>query len=1116
MEKFKKAVALVLSLSVILGTIPLFAVAEDSESAKISLCESLSSPSGNTAWANIPQTDPNGNSAITEGVTGYGYKAENTAKVGESPVWTYTKANGANYASLGWSILTDGVLQDDTATESWYNNCVVDGVVYLDGSRLFYDFVLDLGGYYDLSGFNVVGGSTGNLNPGSYEIYAAKTYNAAKGKDNFGAEELLINYTNDVNGDGATTARTQFFTANEKIVARFVCLRILNPVAEKNKTDMPENWKNATYYLAVRLSEFRVYGKALSDEDVDTVVYLASENDDKTVLTDGTISDGVTLTQYLAHRDSTEDPFTYTATTKNVDHLYKKSDFYSENLGTNDDRVTFCDTTKKVAYIDGNYAFADYVYDLGAYYDISKISIVHGTTDGGLATGKYQIFASPYFVPDKAENCAASGQKLVEYENKDQKIQQTFCVSGKKVIARYVILRVINPIPWKYANGTEIPENWLSNAHFIDVRLSQFRVYGDFVRADAVTYDNPTSGFFDFADTAPATTDAQVEYFDKDGNKQSTGTNTHSLRDNSTAIEFVSDAFSSGGYACISYDLQAVKSIKNILILQNKDKYVGKYQIYAANNRDELYNSGNKVFEIDSDAVASSRQLATFAADGDNALSARYVGMKILKPNLSDTSDNTANLFEFNVYTYYDGYTYEGAKLEGADTVAGAKKYEEFTSYSKNLIADIPAAGSYKTATESGEFNVSKNLTTSGDTFSDIEINNNKVYYIGERDENNKVLSLKDSADNYHQMTWELPCESSVNSLAFFGHRNVQWSPYHLAVSFADTKAELFTDSAKTVDFYSLDTYGKVTLDKAVNCKWVAVRVLCGVKPSFIGKTASSTTIYYTRMYHFDVFGTFGTVVDGSNVNVTSDIANSAQKGTLIGPSDNNGNKTLGAKIQLTAKANATSDGVNYYPFAGWYEGANLLSTDTVYYYPLEDLENHTVTAKYEEQRSNKVTFIANGKIIYTAYTKNGTKLNREDIYAASDAVCERFGLYKKLDENLLQIWDDDVYSDITADKTVNALYKSTADMYDITVTYTDGSTETFKKKFDERLDLSDASATLWKVNGNVSAYGTDAVMYVFGNMELWLKIRRWRKKHRRLPLYERTIRTTALRYLPK
>lgn len=550
-----------------------------------------------------------------------------------------------------------------------------------------------------------------------------------------------------------------------------------------------------------------------------------------------------------------------------------------------------------------------------------------------------------------------------------------------------------------------------------------------------------------------------------------------------------------GEYATITYDLGASSDIKNIAVLQSKNSQyrIGHYSVYAAESSDDLYSENNLIFEDDGTAYSTMRQVASFEKDGKQ-LFARYVGMKVDDATLDSAENDVLRLSEFTVYTSYSGFTVDTGNLNDADSVVAASAYDKALNpltRANSLISNVAAiGGSWSNGTDGGDYNVPSGLTayTSGDGFDDITVNNGNVLYAGNRDSNGNLLSLRDDYNNYYQLDYLLPVDSDISKFSVYGHRNTQWSPYHMLVSFASSRDELFTDSAKNIDFYARGTYSIVSLDEAVNARWMSVRIICGIQPSFIGKSVDPVNCY-ARMYHIDVFGAFGTVVDGTSVTVTSDWQDAVQKGELQGATDINGNYGIGAKLTLTAKEQATKDGVNYTAFKGWYEGETLLSTKRVYTYTIADTEPHTIKAVYSDTLSYRVNFTDRlGNIIYTAYVIPDGTLTEEDIYSASSAVPEFYGRLRQLDENELQIWDRSVADPITGDCTFKALYIENEVKYTVSVTKTDGSVSKADYGFDARLELADSAAQIWTVNGNEYSTGSSVTLYVFGDMEIMAK----------------------------
>ena len=1076
----KKITAFLLSFAMILCMFPTGIFASAMSETTLSelftaTTETEQSPSDFTLPA-APDGSHRISSADTEGFSfySYTYRLKNGSWSKETGTFNYPDRlyDGAVYPYNSW------VLESPTS-EAFYDGSA--GLPLIDGSKMYQDLIYDLGGFYDISMFVFATAQRNDkLMTGRYEIYASET------SDTFTEENKLIEYRN------INNSYMQGFTVKDgkTVRARYVALRIISPINYSYSLLSEEELKSVgfqQYEVKPRLSEFAVFGEQSVIKDNE---FTVSSNSSKVLPTD--LESGVSAIANPAKNSN----FSHSvAQYTNTDGEWVRSgaliaaseQLFDENANNecrSGQNGTFYKQVDGAYYptLDGTEKFLWLSYDLGANYDISKIAVVSSNNDN--KTGHYELYVS------KSSSDYGSMTKIAEYKNTYNQFSQTFSLAnGSSCTARYVALKVISPYPYGY----QAPGTTLDDVKNIYARLAEFQVYGS-EHISHFSAQNPT-----FADRAAPFANinsptllknavAGISYYDSANSKQNEeNISAKSLFDNSYMVDYQSSqTISDGGYAAITYDLGEAKDISGFNILLSKDtaKQIGSFELYASVAGSSLSGARNIYSYNAADGVFAQH----IGAYDKGQLTARYITIKA-----SAAADGYVYLAEFNVLGFYNGFSVKSTHIaKSAYGTTSFITYPRFMNTANSLIADESfcnalvlkenAGSATSTANSLSEFTTTGAVSTNG-TFGNGDIN-----FIN-RSESGEITSLKDDeSSQYLQLNYELDCESSIESFALLGHVDRWWSPYHMAVSFANSKADLFTENAaKTVDFYNLANLSEVTLDNAVTAKFVGLRIICGINPYAIGDTVADSSVrnYYARISHFALYGTFATTLSADNITLSSNIATAnIQKGDITGPMDNNGAHTFGAAVKLTADEIIESDG-KYYSLDGWYNGNDLLSNDREYSCPLSE-QAKTITANYTETEGNTVRFTDNcGTVVYKTIVKTGTTLSEQELIKATESMPKRFGYARLIDDNGFQVWsasaDEPIYSDIT----FIAQYKKTDDKYTVSVTDTKKNTETYQKVFDERINLSDEDATGWTVGASTVASGSSATLYVCSDMAI-------------------------------
>ena len=800
---------------------------------------------------------------------------------------------------------------------------------------------------------------------------------------------------------------------------------------------------------------------------------------------------------------------------------------------------------------DGSIIYTDFIYDLGAVYDISNICVVHGDA-GALMTGHYKLFASETVSTSSA---FSDNELLVDFVNEDSIRTQVFKPSGEKIYARYVCLRILNPVADSYAKDpSTVPETWLSSQPwYLQLRLAQFAVYGTKRDADEEEDEEVSPLQINKALSGTNSTDIKIPDFktynaittaETEGKFTLSGTcyiwseaqNKYNTGDIMTASmlpdgkgRFYDGVANSGGktmgysynqggefcydgtkiYTDIVYDLGAVYDISNICVVHgnNSSLMTGHYMLYGSETKASDFTENELLVDfVNKDRILSQ----VFSPSSEEPMYARYVALRIVNPVANSYAEDPSTAPDsWNTQTYYtqirlDQFVVYGSKLPGqatitTDTLSHFAYYSGKVDLTHNLVANKqPESIKY--------INVDKGVTTPADArVSGDKLTSTVGAYDGHTQGGYNQISFArgdtssgkfvvtdlydDESRRYVQFDYKLDGSAKISDVVVFGHMAQSLSPSHFKVSFADSADALFGNDSYTVNVNNSD--GKqivkvaLPLDETVICKYVGIRVICGVSTSAIGGSMNEYD-YYARISHIDVHGVWqdeSRADDNLTVEAEKDfikVSKSEQKGCL----DNNSVGALGTTV-ITASAPKTAynDGV-WYEFIGWYKGGALISEEIDYDYLLTS-SAATITAKYSEATGYKLEFKdASGNALYTAFAKANTPISDDDIFAASRKVPELYGFVRKLDENSLQYWSEDVTVALNADMVVTPVYKKSEDRYTVKIVKGEDSKEE-QLAFDQKLVVSDPDAKAWKTGDSIIAFGNSATLYVSGDMEL-------------------------------
>ncbi len=1004
----------------------------------------------------------------------------------------------------------------------------------------------DLGAVADISDILVTSANNGGFTFGHYKLYASADV-ASPELEAYGDTYLIYDFTRTNNKDMSQT----FSFSDGALSARYITLRIIAPIgasligADQTalETALGSNASWGSVYL--RLYKFLVYGKSKERLILNPSLSAADSGTQKIPdiekygsLTNTNTTANFTLTAVHYKNDVIEGEPVWTSTESS-----SPSRLYNGANASGDDQQCcssffFADKDNSVVFIDGTRRYLDYIYDLGAVCDISYISVVHGNNDA-LMTGRYQLYAS------KTESRKfTTDDLLIDFTNSKKSRSQTFSTTqGNKVYARYVALRILNPFQYGVTYDLPLPGGWPFRDNYVaSARIAEFQVYGEYSekmvknstwsKNDKTTISFPGKGSVSggtLADynsiTNPANADnfsLSVIRYKNDGAgwvKYDTpswnvsalydgiGNRTDNFPGNGFFVDKENSKLLLDGtrrYIDFVYDLGAIYDISDIAVVNGSTDGglgMGHYKIYASEDEPRNFTEDDLLIDYINDETYRSQ---TFSTLPKKEIHARFVCLRVINPvpmkkaaedyipsanDLNQDHIVAVRLGQFQVY---------GTRLPGQATLSGGYiegwlNYKEKVDISKNLLANQQPASATYINTYSGITSPTA-TTTMGDKLTstinayDGQTQGNMQTSFVEHD-GTKVTALRDDeTKQYVQLDYELTKPAKITEFAVLGHRETHLSPSHFKVSFADTKDELFTDAAYTVEVKKSNyeyVIGKIPEEEIPTAKWASIRVICGVTDSVIGGTMRPVD-YYSRVSHFLLRGEWTEGLAEDNLTVTSnkDFI-TPEESKVLGQIDNNGNSVLGTSYITVTAPEAQADADGHHTFIGWFDGDAMVSDSTTFDYYLTDSAK-TLTAKYESSVSYTVTYLdKSGTKLYETYVKANSTLSKEQIQAASLKVPELFGYVRRLDENGLQLWSEDDRSIITADLVLTPVYTYSEETYIVSITDSSGETITQNLLFDQKLTLKDDGAFGWMLDGKVISYDSAITLYVSGNMEL-------------------------------
>lgn len=329
-------------------------------------------------------------------------------------------------------------------------------------------------------------------------------------------------------------------------------------------------------------------------------------------------------------------------------------------------------------------------------------------------------------------------------------------------------------------------------------------------------------------------------------------------------------------------DFGAPSEISGLLVAAYGTHSVGAYSIYVSNNGDDIFN-GKPVITYESSTLNNSNTAAhIFKLEEHKRFTTRYIGVRVaaVQPkgySSGNTYVETLRISELAVF----GTLGESEYYVTGSTITPTK-YAETVAMANSLIADKdPVLKNYTNTTvaeddvrySAGDKDVnilvsnsssasgvgysptnSKNISTAGN----VLVGNNGQVNFAYKDSNDNWQVYNDASKMSVRVGYYLGGPSVVSEVSNYFHHNANGTTYKYRLSFANTAADLFSDSAvyntNVITNVSYNYNMSVKLNKEVIAKYVGIEIISGITP--VNPAGYGTVNSYARMAHIDVFGT--------------------------------------------------------------------------------------------------------------------------------------------------------------------------------------------------------------------------------------------------------------------
>ena len=556
------------------------------------------------------------------------------------------------------SMLTDGKALDDGTDSTWAKLYYQGGASSGNIEELSLEY--DLGTVCDVDKFVFV--SIQNIADqewhevryiGKYEVYLAD-----KKEDLYKSENLIYAY-NYKNEEAPTAVQTVNFS--EKLKGRYLAVRILDPVSMEHA---------AGSHIYPRIAEIGLFGQTQVIKEVftgGTVKYRTEANADEFTYTNESYAafgknllSGKIAKTYLP----SDDLLTHTEIS-NLDNKNAKLSMLTDGIVVDDGNDS---SWSKLYYqggaASGNIEMLDIEYDLGTKCDVDKFVFVSIQNIKDFPwhqdryIGQYEVYLS-----DNQNDLYNKENRIYfyDYRNETEVSGVQEVTFNETLKGRYLAVRILDPVSMEHAAGAHIYP-----------RIAEIGLFGE----DFIVKEEFTDGTVKYR-----TEENQYTFNYTNDDYAALGTNlikgkeakpylpsengkTHTLISNldsaTEKLSMLTDGivvddgnnsswaklFYHGGKDSgniekldLEYDLGGECSVEKFVFVGiqnlrdfdwNSERYIGKYEVYLSNNREDLYEKSNRIYFYDykNQNKPSGIQEVTF----NKTLKGRYLAVRILDP----------------------------------------------------------------------------------------------------------------------------------------------------------------------------------------------------------------------------------------------------------------------------------------------------------------------------------------------------------------------------------------------------------------------------------------------------------------------------------------------------
>ncbi len=515
------------------------------------------------------------------------------------------------------------------------NNKVIGNGINIGDYKL--DIIFGLGSTHEITGFEVFNATNNQGN--SLANYRYQVYIANSQSELFYPENMVMDFTNE---DAKGRNAFKLTSGKEAIKGKFYGVRILDPTCSKT-VDLSN--------IYPRVRELTLYGKRIVTAS-DAVIM----DESKEIPTD--LFSGTNIATQGKFESWMMNPFgnyvKVISTTSDQDIMdgdyeteYRSSGNYfgDENANT---------------WIGNGITEGDIYQDL--YFDLNYISNITGVVmlnspTNGLATYKYAIYSA------NTKKDLFKGEPIGTFTNTDGSLRNcidlTYLNNNAPINARFLGVRIIDAT---FKKPTDVA---LSNCY---LRCRDFAIFGTLTDEGADPPPDPnvieddTIALPEDWGTNIALGQLPSSYTkDSNGYKLSTAKNAQFLSDGNLKSEFeqqsklieinnetgslIADHTSYGDgqwYTDIVFDFKTEVTVDAIALIHHStaNMITNRYQIYVSDKKSSLFDSANKVRDVDNSENVYRRNAYNFKGMNDSR-KGRFVAIRVLAP----TAKPDSNLF---------------------------------------------------------------------------------------------------------------------------------------------------------------------------------------------------------------------------------------------------------------------------------------------------------------------------------------------------------------------------------------------------------------------------------------------------------------------------------------